>query len=216
MTLDINLLIQLLPIFGSAVIRTVTLVIAGLAGGLLLGFVLLILRETRNPVLGTVYWTYVAILRGVPFLIHLFVIYFGLPVVGISLDPFMAAAIALSLYGAAYFAEIFRGCWQGISKGQIEAARCMGLSRHQVFLNIECPQALRAAVPLIVNQTVLLMKESALASVITYPELTMTAGKVVSEQFVYLEPYLMLALSYWLLAVIIQRLGSLLRKRIAD
>lgn len=215
MMIDLTLLTQLLPVFGYAALRTIALVVAGLAGGLVLGFVMLILRETRNPILGAFYWIYTAVLRGVPFLIHLFIVYFGLPVVGISLNPFSAAAVTLSIYGGAYFAEIFRACWQTIPRGQIEAARCMGLSRRQVFLNIECPQALRAAVPLIANQTVLLMKESALASVITYPELTMTAGKVVSEEFVYIEPYLMLALSYWALAVLIQRLGNMLRRRFA-
>ncbi len=213
--IDLTLLGQLLPVFGAAALRTVALVAVGLAGGLALGFLMHMLRETRVAALAWLYWAYTAVWRGVPFLIHLFVVYFGLPAVGISMDPFAAAAATLSVYGGAYFAEIFRACWQTIPRGQIEAARCMGLTRRQVFLRIECPQALRASVPLIVNQTILLMKESALASVITYPELTMTAGKVVSEQFVYIEPYLLLALSYWALSLLINRLGTLLARRSA-
>ncbi len=213
--IDLTLLGQLLPVFGTAALRTVALVAAGLAGGLALGFLMHLLRETRVAALAWIYWAYTAIWRGVPFLIHLFIVYFGLPAVGISMDPFVAAAVTLSVYGGAYFAEIFRACWQTIPRGQIEAARCMGLTRRQVFLRIEFPQALRASVPLIVNQTILLMKESALASVITYPELTMTAGKVVSEQFVYIEPYLLLALSYWALSLLINRLGRLLARRVA-
>ncbi|WP_315137419.1 amino acid ABC transporter permease [Achromobacter marplatensis] len=213
--IDLTLLGQLLPVFATAAGRTVALVAAGLAGGLVIGFLMHVLRETGVAALRWLYWSYTAVWRGVPFLIHLFIVYFGLPAAGISLDPFVAAAVTLSVYGGAYFAEIFRACWQTIPKGQIEAARCMGLTQRQVFLRIECPQALRASVPLIVNQTILLMKESALASVITYPELTMTAGKVVSEQFVYIEPYLLLALSYWALALLINRLGIVFKRCLA-
>ncbi|AKQ55761.1 amino acid ABC transporter permease [Bordetella hinzii] len=213
--IDITMLGGLLPVFGLAALRTLALVATGLAGGLALGFVAHVLRETGLPALRWLYWTYTAVWRGVPFLIHLFIVYFGLPAAGITMDPFTAAAVTLSVYGGAYFAEIFRGCWQAIPQGQVEAARCMGLSRRQVFLRIQAPQALRASLPLVLNQTILLMKESALASVITYPELTMTAGKVVSEQFVYIEPYFLLALSYLLLAMLIQRLGAALKRRLA-
>lgn len=213
--IDITMLGELLPVFGLAALRTLALVAAGLAGGLALGFIAHVLRETGLPALRWLYWTYTAVWRGVPFLIHLFIVYFGLPAAGITMDPFTAAAVTLSVYGGAYFAEIFRGCWQAIPRGQVEAARCMGLDRRQVFLHIQAPQALRASLPLVLNQTILLMKESALASVITYPELTMTAGKVVSEQFVYIEPYFLLALSYLLLALLIQRLGAALQRRLA-
>ncbi|WP_144633697.1 amino acid ABC transporter permease [Bordetella genomosp. 13] len=213
--IDFTLLGQLLPVFGLAALRTAALVAAGVAGGLALGFLMNAARETGWRPLSWLYWAYTGIWRGVPFLVHLFIVYFGLPNMGIRLDPFHAAAVTLAVYSGAYFAEIFRACWQAIPRGQIEAARCMGLTRRQVFVHICCPQALRASLPLIANQTILVMKESALASVITYPELTMTAGKVVAEQFVYVEPYLMLALSYWVLAVLINRLGRHLRRRAA-
>lgn len=152
-------------------------------------------------------------MRGLPFLILLFITYFGLPSAGLELSPFVAAASALSLYSGAYFAEIFRACWQAIPAGQIEAARVLGMAARQVFWHIQAPQALRAALPLLANQAVLLLKDCALASVITYPELAMTAGKVVSEQFIYLEPYLLLAACYWLLAIAIDLLGRWLTQR---
>lgn len=213
--IDQTLLLDLLPVFGQAALRTAGLVALGVAGGLIIGFLMNLLRETGWRPLVWLYWTYAAIWRGTPFLIHLFVVYFGLPSVGVQLDPFAAAAWTLAVYSGAYFGEIFRACWQAIPAGQIEAARCMGLDRRQVFMHIVCPQALRASVPLVVNQTVLVMKESALASVITYPELTLTAGKVVSEQFVYLEPYLLLAACYWLLSLCIGAAGRQLRRRTA-
>jgi polar amino acid transport system permease protein len=213
--IDFSLLGELLPTFGAAAWRTVMLTFTGLAGGLVVGFCFHALRETGWRAAAWLYWGYTGIWRGVPFLIHLFIVYFGLPNAGISLDPFAAAGLTLAVYGGAYFAEIFRACWQSIPRGQIEAGRCMGLSSRQIFTTVECPQALRASLPLVAGQTILLMKESALASVITYPELTMTAGKVVSEQFVYVEPYLLLALSYWGLSLLINRAASALRARSA-
>jgi amine acid ABC transporter, permease protein, 3-TM region, His/Glu/Gln/Arg/opine family len=210
--IDFALLGELLPLFGEAALRTIALVAAAMAGGLALGFAMNAARETGLRALVGLYWAYTTVWRGVPFLVHLFIVYFGLPSAGVRLDPFDAAALTLAVYSGAYFAEIFRACWQRIPRGQIEAARCMGLTRRQVFWHIACPQALRASLPLVANQTILVMKESALASVITYPELTMTAGKVVSEQFVYVEPYVLLALSYWALAVLINRLGGWLRR----
>jgi ABC-type amino acid transport system permease subunit len=152
-------------------------------------------------------------MRGLPFLILLFITYFGLPSAGLELSPFAAAAMALALYSGAYCAEIFRACWQTIPPGQVEAARAHGLAARQVFWHVQAPQALRASLPLLANQAVLLLKDCALASVITYPELAMTAGKVVSEQFIYLEPYLLLALCYWALAIAIDGLGRWLAKR---
>ena len=213
--IDLALLGQLLPAFGAAALRTVMLTLVGLAGGLVCGFCFHVLRETGWRATAWVYGAYTGVWRGVPFLIHLFVVYFGLPNAGISLDPFAAAGLTLAVYGGAYFAEIFRACWQSIPRGQIEAARCMGLPARQIFMVIECPQGLRASLPLIASQTILLMKESALASVITYPELTMTTGKVVSEQFVYVEPYVLLALCYWGLSLLINRAAQALRARVA-
>ena len=213
--IDFVLLGQLLPVFGAAALRTVMLTLVGLVGGLVCGFCFHALRETGWRMAACVYQVYTGVWRGMPFLIHLFIVYFGLPNAGISLDPFAAAGLTLAVYGGAYFAEIFRACWQSIPRGQIEAARCMGLPARQIFRVIECPQALRASLPLIASQTILLMKESALASVVTYPELTMTAGKVVSAQFVYVEPYLFLALCYWGLSLLINLVSRALRARFA-
>lgn len=205
---------DLLPLFGDAALRTLALLSTAFIGGIGLGFAWNWLRQLqRAPVTG-LYWSYVGLMRGLPFLILLFIAYFGLPSVGIHLTPFWAAAGALSLYSGAYFAEIFRACWQAIPAGQVEAARVMGMTPWQVFLHIQAPQAMRTSVPLLANQAVLLLKDCALASVITYPELTMTTSKVVSEQFIYLEPYLLLALCYWGMALTIDAMGRYLNQRL--
>ena len=209
---DASLIPALLPLFGAATLRTLALLGTAMAGGLALGFALNLLRQSV-PALWPLYWGYVGVMRGLPFLILLFIIYFGLPSVGLQLDAFAAAATALALYSGAYYAEIFRACWLQIPAGQVEAARVHGMAARQVFWHVQAPQALRASLPLLANQAVLLLKDCALASVITYPELAMTAGKVVSEQFIYLEPYLLLALCYWGLAIAIDLIGRWLTKR---
>lgn len=211
---DWSLMGDLLPLFAEAALRTLALLVTAFAGGVTLGFCCNGLRQLPSRTCAGLYGSYVVLMRGVPFLILLFIAYFGLPSVGIQLSPFWAAAGALSLYSGAYFAEIFRACWQSIPVGQLEAARTMGMRRGQIFRHIQAPQALRTSVPLLANQSVLLLKDCALASVITYPELTMTTGKVVSEQFVYLEPYLLLALCYWGMALAIDALGRYLNQRL--
>ena len=213
--IDTDLFARLLPVFALAGLHTVELTLVALAGGLLVGFGMNALRELGPESLRAAYWTYTAVWRGMPFLVHLFICYFGLTSIGLTLDPFEAAALALALYGGAYFAEIFRACWQSIPVGQVEAAYAMGLSRRHVFLHIQCPQALRASLPLITNQTIILIKESSLASIITYPELTLMTTKVVSETYVYVEPYLMLALSYWILTAAVSRIGRAISNRVA-
>lgn len=210
---DWSLIPGLLPLFGEAALRTLALLVCALAGGCALGFALNALRESGRSPLLAVYWSYVGLMRGLPFLILLFIAYFGLPSLGLQLSPFAAAVGALSVYSGAYFAEIFRACWQTIPRGQVEAARTIGFSPAQVFWNIQAPQAMRSSVPLLANQSLLVLKDCALASVITYPELTMTAGKVVSEQFIYLEPYLLLALFYWGMSLALNALGRWMNQR---
>jgi len=213
--MDASLFVKFLPAFGLAALHTMELSMLALAGGLLLGFAMNAMRETGPRWLKPVYWFYTGVWRGVPFLVHLFISYFGLTAIGLTLDPFEAATLALVLYGGAYFSEIFRACWQSIPVGQVEAASAMGLSRRQIFTRIQAPQALRMSVPLIANQTIILVKESSIASIITYPELTFTTTKIVSETYVYIEPYLMLALSYWLLTLTISRVGRAVNRALS-
>ena len=211
--IDFDLITQILPAFGDAALRTLLLVAVAGSGGLVLGFGLNMLRVFGGAWVRTLVLGYTSALRFTPFLAQLFIVYYGLPSLGIALSPFQAAALTLTAYSSAYFAEIFRGCWETIPKGQLEAAAVMGISRLQAFRAIEMPQALALSVPLLANQTILVLKESALASIITYPELTMTTGRIVAEQFAYVEPYLLLAASYWLMTLLIGVAGRQLASR---
>ena len=201
-----------LPDFGEALLVTLGISLAAAAAGLVLGFGLNALRLAL-PMLAGIYGLYVWLIRGTPFLAQLAVIYFGLPVLGLRLEAIEASIFALALYSAAYFAELFRSAWASVPGGQVEAARVHGLSRRQAFWHIQAPQALGFALPLLGNQVILTIKESAVTSIITVPELTLTAGRIVSTTFSYVVPYALLVLSYWLLTTSVAALAEYLGRR---
>jgi polar amino acid transport system permease protein len=150
--------------------------------------------------LGPPYRMFVWLVRGTPYLSQLVIVYFGLPAVGLTLTAVHAAIVSLAFHSTAYFAEIFRAAWASIPHGQLEAARAFGIGRWVVFRSIEIPQALAFAVPLLANQVIAVIKESSVASIVTVPELTMTASDIVASTYAYIGPYTMLVLCYWLLA----------------
>jgi len=157
--------------------------------------------------------SYIALMRGTPILIQLFLLYYGGPSVGLRLDAVTAGIIGLSAYGGAYFAEIFRAGFQSIPRGQIEAARILGMSSAQIVSRIKIPQMLVLIVPPGVNQVIIIVKESAVLSIITVPELTKVTIRMVSETFVIIEPYIALAALFWILIEAISWLGSALERR---
>lgn len=201
-----------LPDFGQALLVTLGISFAGAAFGLLLGFVLNALRLAVPGFIG-LYRLYVWLVRGTPFLAQLLLIYFGLPVLGLTLDAVQASILALGLYSAAYFAELLRSAWASVPNGQLEAARVHGLSGVQTFTAYPGTAGMAFALPLLGNQVILTIKESAVASIITVPELTMTAGQIVSSTFSYVVPYVLLVLSYWLLTLLVGFVAAGLGRR---
>jgi polar amino acid transport system permease protein len=194
-----NDIIPLLPQFGHAMLTTLMVSIAGAIFGMTGGFFLHILRLRAPREFAWPYRCYIWLIRGTPYLSQLFILYFGLPVLGLRLSAVQATILSLALYSAAYFAEIFRSAWSSIPRGQQEAAEAFGISRHACFMRIELPQALVFALPLLANQIILVIKESAISSIITVPELTMTTSDIVASTYSYIIPYALLIIAYWLL-----------------
>lgn len=205
-------LLSYLPEFANALLVTLGISLAAAWAGLVLGFGLNALRLAL-PGFGVIYRLYVWLIRGTPFLAQLAVVYFGLPVIGLRLEAVEASILSLALYSGAYFAELFRSAWASVPNGQLEAARVHGISRSQVFWHVQAPQAMAFALPLLGNQVILTIKESAVTSIITVPELTMTAGRIVSTTFSYVLPYALLVLSYWLLTSTVAALARTLGQR---
>lgn len=194
-----NDLLSLVPEFAGAMLVTLQVSLLGALLGIAGGFLLHSLRLRFMGIFAIFYGAYVWLVRGTPFLSQLFIVYFGLPALGLRLSAVQATVVALAFYSAAYFAEIFRSGWASIARGQIEAAHAFGISRAARFRHIELPQAVAFALPLLANQVILVIKESAVASIITVPELTMTTSNIVASTYSYVVPYALLITSYWLL-----------------
>ncbi len=205
-------LISYLPDFANALVVTLGISLAAAWIGLVLGFTLNALR-LAIPGFAALYRVYVWLIRGTPFLAQLAVVYFGLPVIGLRLEAVEASILSLAVYSGAYFAELFRSAWASVPKGQLEAARVHGISRSRTFWHVQAPQAIAFALPLLGNQVILTIKESAVTSIITVPELTMTAGRIVSTTFSYVMPYALLVLSYWLLTSTVAVMADALGRR---
>lgn len=178
---------------------TVALWVGGVFFGLLLGLLVACLRHFGPRGLSLALGIPVEMLRGTPFLVQCFLLYFGGPFIGIDLPAALAGLLALSVYGAAYFSEIFRAGFAAIPKGHTEAARLLGINTWQNITRIQLPAMALAVVPSLVNLAVILSKETAVLSIITVPELTFTVMGVGSATFAYAQALSVLAGGYWIL-----------------
>ncbi|RQN37423.1 amino acid ABC transporter permease [Paraburkholderia tropica] len=207
-------LIALVPRFAAATAVTLEVSVLAALIGMVAGFALNALRLAFGRAFALPYGAFIWLIRGTPYLSQLVIVYFGLPMIGVTMSAVEATVVSLALYASAYFAEIFRTAWASVPRGQLEAAAAFGVSRRATFRAIELPQALAFALPLIANQTILVIKESAVASIITVPELTMTASDVVASTYTYIGPYALLIACYWLLTQAVSLLAQRATARI--
>lgn len=180
-----------------------------------LGFVVATLRRFGGRGLDVALRVPVEVLRGTPFLVQIFLLYFGGPYIGLRLDPWMAGLLGISVYGAAYYAEIFRAGFRSVPPGHVEAAECVGLTRGQIITTIQLPEMALLVLPPSINMAVILLKETALLSLITVPELTMTVQAIGSQQYAFVESLVILALVYWALVELANWLGRLAERNLS-
>lgn len=164
--------------------------------GMALAIVLLPLRAFTPLPFSALARGYVEIFRGTPLLVQLLLIYFGLPSLGVKLDAYTACVLAIGLNSAAYQTEILRSALKGIPEMQFLSAESLGFSTLQIYRYVVLPQAIRIAVPALVNEFVTLVKESSLASVLGVVELTRRGEYLVAYTFRALEVYVAVALIY--------------------
>ena len=178
-------------------LTTLYICFIGLLLGLVLGAVVCWIKMKFSKWGSSLANIYIEFFRGTPFLIQLFLLYYVGPVFGIDLSATTAGILGLSLYGGAYFAEIFRTGIQSIPKGQTEAARALGIGEKSILVRIVIPQMLGLIIAPLTSQIITLVKESAILSVITVQELTFVGQRAISETYNYVEVYTMVALLYW-------------------
>ncbi|MFI8090411.1 amino acid ABC transporter permease [Streptomyces sp. NPDC086080] len=191
---------------------TLELAVLGVVFALVLGLLVAWMRMSRLAVLRLPAQGYLALIRGTPLVAQLFVIYYGL-VTLVNISAFWSAVIGLAVHNAAYLAEIFRSGVQSVPRGQSESARSLGMSKTQAMRIVVAPQAFRAILPSLGNQFIIAIKDTAVASFITVPELFMQAQKLAAATYEPLTYYLISAVYYLVIVLILTALLRRLERR---
>lgn len=193
---------------------TLVFALASMLGGLLLGFPIALLRVAPWAALRWPAALYVSLFRGTPLLVQLFVIYYGLPGIGIAFTPVTAGILALSLNAGAFLSESLRGAVLGVGQGQWRAGFSLGLTYGQTLTRVILPQALRMAVPAMSNTLISLIKDTSLVSVITMTELMLVTKELISITFRPLPLYIAAAIIYWLLSLFFEAVQRRAERRL--
>lgn len=175
---------------------------------------LAVMRMSQKPWLKYPARIYISFMRGVPMLVVLFILYFGLPYVGIQIPALLYAIIGFSTVSAAYMAEIFRSSISAVDKGQWEAAQSLGLPQKPIIHHIILPQALRIAVAPTCNVIIDMVKSSSLAAMITVPDIFQNAKIIGVREYDYMSMYILIAFIYWVLSFILELLQGQVEKRL--
>ncbi|MDO5752766.1 amino acid ABC transporter permease [Arthrobacter sp.] len=213
--MDFNLFWSSLgPLLLGAIQGTIPLALASFALGLLIALVVAIMRISSNKLASGLGRVYVSVIRGTPLLVQLFVIFYGLPAVGVKIDPWPSAIIAFSLNVGGYAAEVIRAAILSVPRGQWEAGHMIGMSRNQALLRIILPQAARVSVPPLSNTFISLVKDTSLASLILVTEMFRVAQQVAafSQEFMLL--YLEAAAIYWVICLVLSTAQTRVEKRL--
>ncbi len=193
---------------------TVALTIIGFIGGGIFGLLVALARTAENQVLQKATTGYIAIFQGTPLLMQLFVVYYGVALLGFNVDAWIAVAIAFTLHASAYLGEIWRGGIQAVPKGQTEAAKALGLHYVSRIKDVILPQALKIALPATIGFLVQLIKGTSLAAIVGFVELS-RAGQIVSNQtFRPLTVFAIVGLMYFLICWPLSLWGARAERRL--
>lgn len=212
MQLDYSSILPFWQVFLEGAWITVKFSIISLILGLVLGIVGGICKTSNMKILKAIAGLYTWIFRGTPLLVQLFIIYFGLAQIGLKFDPYEAGLIGMALNTGAYITEIIRSGIQAVDKGQSEAAVSLGMSKAVMMFRVIGPQAVKIAIPPLVNQFIMTIKNSSMVSTITITELFRTGEMVITTTFRPLETYTVIGALYLVMTSILMLLGSKLEK----
>ena len=203
------------PVMLRATGYTLLFAVASMGLGLALAAGIALVRVLRLPLLDRIAAVYVSAMRGTPLLVQVFIVYYGLPSIGIEFSPISAGILALTLNVAAYLSESLRGAVAGIAQGQWLAGTSLGLTRTQTLRYVIGPQALRSAVPSLSNSLISLIKDTSLVSVIAVTELMLATKELISTTFQPFPLYIAAAGVYWVLSLAFEQLQRVLERRLA-
>lgn len=212
---------QATPLLLAGLKMTVLISLLSLAIGMVLGLISCLFSISKNRVLKVISGVYIWIIRGTPMLVQAFIVYFGMPQLiqqlinpSFRLDAFTAGVITLSLNAGAYLSEIFRGGIQAVNKGQREAARSLGLSEARTLFKIVLPQAFKVALPSMVNQFIITIKDTSILSVIGLSEIVNKAKIYVGKSYQFFATYIFVAVYYLVVISVLMIVSKYLEKRV--
>lgn len=195
---------------------TIPLTIISFFLALIIATVTALIQIARIPVLKTIARFYIWVIRGTPLLVQLFVIFYGLPSLGILIDPFPAAVIVFSINEGAYSAETIRAAILAVPRGQLEAGECVGMSWMETMRRIILPQAFRIAFPTLFNSVIGMVKDTSLAANITVTEMFMSTQRIVARTYEPLVLYLEVGLIYLIMCTILTKVQALGEKKFKE
>ncbi|KHL95144.1 arginine ABC transporter permease [Paenibacillus sp. IHB B 3415] len=200
--------------FLSGLKYTLLLAVLGVFFGFILGILVSLLRMSKWRILRFIATTWVEFLRGTPMLVQLFLIHYGLTELGLEFTPIQSGAITLTINSSAYLAEIFRAGIQGVDRGQVEAARSLGMKQGMTMRYIVLPQAIKNVLPAIGNEFITIIKESSIVSMIGVADLFFQAKTITTITYEGLTPYVVIALMYFVLTFTLSKLLGILERRL--
>ena len=214
MSLDLTVVINNWELFARGIATTLFLCGIALPAGFVLGACVAWGQMRFGRAVALAALAYIEVVRNVPFLILVFLLFFAMPFLGLRLGPFVTSIVALTAYASAYSAEILRGGLQSISKTQIEGGYALGLRYGQIFRKILLPQIVGYILPAATNLAITLVKESAVLSVITVTEITYMAQNVIGKTFAPVEVFAFIAMIYWTLSAALAALSRFVERRL--
>ena len=202
------------PLMKAGLKMTVPLTLVSFALGMILAFVTAMCRISKNKLLSKTAQLYVWVIRGTPMIVQLFVIFYGLPKVGIMFSPIVSAIIGLTISEGAYDSEIIRAALTSIPKGQWEACHALGMSKLQTLLNVIIPQAALIAVPSLGNMFISLVKDTSLTAILTVREVFQIGQQIVAVTFEPLWIYLEVGVIYLIYSTVLSQLQGVLERKL--
>ena len=208
------------PMMEAAIDKTIPLAVISFFAGVAIALIVALIRIVEKPNLGMrllqiLCRIYVSTIRGTPMLVQIFIIFYGLPEVGIKLDPFPTAIIAFSINIGAYASETIRAAILSIPKGQWEASYSIGMNYYQTFTRTIMPQALRVSVPPLANTFISNVKDTSLASLVLVTEMFRVAQNITAENYEFIMIYSEAALIYWCICLILSFAQDRLEERLS-
>ena len=195
--------------------KTLELTFLSLVFASVIGLFFGLLNVSKTKILHTIANVYIDCIRGVPLIVLAFFVYFGVPMAtGLRLSALTAGIISLSLNAGAYMAEIFRAGIQSIDKGQMEAARSLGLPYSTAMRRVVLPQALKTMIPSIINQFIITLKDTSLLSVIGFPELVKAGQIVIARNFETFKMWAIIAVMYLIVITTLSKIARALERRV--